>query len=118
MSVDTKLAAQAVVKFHEMLDAEEYDAIYDGSAEDLKQASSKEKFVALLKGVHRKLGNTRASDQQSWNVNYQTTGSFVSMGYRTFYTEDNADERFVYRMLGEQALLAGYHIESDAFITK
>lgn len=118
MSADTKLAQAAVVTFHEMLDAGQFEAIYDGAAADLKGVATKEKFVELLQAVHKKLGNTRASDMKGWNTNYSTSGSFVTLTYQTFYTDDEAKEQFVYRLLGDKALLAGYHVESNAFITK
>ena len=118
MSADSKLAEQAVVQFHEMLDAEQFDAIYEQSSDELKKSATKEKLVALLQGIHKKLGATRASDLQGWKVNYQTSGSFVTLTYSTFYVEDKAQEQFVYRLLGEKALLVSYHIESDVLITK
>ena len=118
MSADSKLAEQAVVQFHEMLDAEQFDAIYDTAAEDLKKVSTKEKFVAILQGVHKKLGMTKASDKQGWNFNYNTSGSYVTLSYATFYTEDKAEEQFAFRLEGDKALLAGYHVQSDAFVTK
>ena len=37
-SADKKYAEQAVMDFHEMLDASQFDAIYSGSAQDLKDA--------------------------------------------------------------------------------
>ena len=118
MSADSKLAEQAVVRFHEMLDAEQFDAIYDQSSDGMKSSVTKERLVSLLQAVHKKLGVTRASDLQGWNVNYQTSGSFVTLTYATTYAQDKAEEKFVYRLEGEKALLAGYHIESDALITK
>jgi len=118
MSGDTKIAQAAVVKFHEMLDGEQFDAIYESAAQDLKNVTTKEKFVALLQAVHKKLGNTRASDVKGWNVNYNTSGSFATLTYQTFYTDGEANEQFTFRLLDDKALLAGYHVESDVFVTK
>jgi hypothetical protein len=118
MSADTKIAQDAVVTFHEMLDAGQFEAIYDASATELKNIAPKEKFVALLQAVHKKLGNTRASDMKGWNVNYNTSGSYATLTYQTFYTDDQANEQFVFRLLDKKALLAGYHVESQALITK
>jgi hypothetical protein len=118
MSADTKVAEVAVSRFHSMLDAAQFEAIYTESSDDLKQATTQAKLVAFLEAVHRKLGPTRASKAQSWNVNYHTTGIFVTLTYLTTYQEGEAHEQFIYRLQGSDAKLAGYHINSEALILK
>jgi hypothetical protein len=118
MSVDTELAEQAVPKFHEMLDAGQFEAIYATAAGDLRNAAKREDFVALLDAVHRKLGTTKSSEQKGWKVKYHTSGTFVTLNYSTVYEEGEATERFVYRLQDGKAVLAGYHISSTAFVTK
>ena len=118
MSADAKVAEAAVDKFHTMLDAGEFEAIYVGSSEDLKNVSTRDRFVALLEAVHRKLGNSKSSKEQSWNVNYHTSGIFVTLVYVTSYAEGDASEQFVYRLQGSRAQLAGYHINSEALVLK
>lgn len=116
MSADAERAEQAVTGFHQMLDAAEFETIYDASADDLKKATTREKFIAFLAAVHRKLGGTRSAKQQGWNVNYHTSGTFVTLTYATSYERGEAVEQFVYRVRAEHALLAGYHINSEALI--
>lgn len=118
MSADSALAEQAVPKFHEELDAGSFDAIYNGSADELKKATTQQDFVALLDAIHRKLGNTKASDKMGWRVNYQTSGSYVTLDYKTWFDGGNAQEEFVFRMNDKAALLVGYHINSTALILK
>jgi hypothetical protein len=116
MSADTKVAEDAVPKFHEMLDAGQFDAIYDGASDEFKRAATKQDFVALLAAVHRKLGASRSSSEKGWNVNYHTSGSFVTLNYATTYAQGEAHEQFVYRLESGQALLVGYNINSNALI--
>ena len=118
MSADTAIAEQAVPRFHEQLDAARFDSIYDASGDELKKASTEKDFVALLEAVHRKLGNTKSSEKTGWNVNYQTSGSFVTLGYKTSFDGGDAQEQFVYRLQDKAALLVGYHINSTALILK
>ncbi len=118
MSVDTALAEQAVPRFHEELDAGQFDAIYEASADELKQATTQREFVAFLDAVHRKLGNTKASDKTGWNVNYQTSGSFVTLAYKTTFDGGSAQEQFVFRLQDKAAILVGYHVNSTALILK
>lgn len=118
MSADTELAEKAVPRFHASLSAEQYESIYSEASEDLRRATTRESFVELLGGVRKKLGVVRSSAMQSWNVQYHTSGTFVTLNYATVYAEGEAIERFVYRLKGEQALLAGYHINSNALVMK
>lgn len=118
MSADTAVAERAVPKFHDQLDAGRFDAIYADSADELKKATTQQDFVAFLDAVHRKLGNTKASNKTGWNVNYQTSGSFVTLGYKTTFDGGSAQEQFVFRLQDETAALVGYHINSTALILK
>jgi len=118
MSADTATAEQAVPKFHEQLDAGQFDEIYAQAGDELKKASTQQDFVALLEAIHRKLGNTKSADKTGWNVNYQTSGSFVTLGYKTVFDGGDAQEQFVFRLQDKTALLVGYHINSTALILK
>jgi opacity protein-like surface antigen len=115
---DMAAAEQEVPKFHGDLDQGRFVEIYAGSADDLKKVTTQEDFVALLEAVHRKLGDTKSSSKQNWNVNFHTSGTFVTLTYKTVYAEGEAAEQFVYRIEGQSALLVGYHINSNALIIK
>jgi hypothetical protein len=115
---DTVSAERAVVKFHELLDASRFTEIFEQSSDDLKQASPQSDFVALLETVHRKLGNTKSAVDQAWNVNYHTSGTFITLTYKTVYSQGEAAEQFLFRMRGDSAALAGYHISANALVVK
>jgi opacity protein-like surface antigen len=117
-SADTAAAEAGVPRFHQLLDAGKFAEIYEQSSEDLKKTATQQDFVALLEAVHRKLGNTKSSDKQGWNINYHTSGTFVTLTYKTVYAEGEAAEQFVFRMQGKVAALVGYHINSTALILK
>ena len=118
MSTDTKVAERAVDTFHEMLNAGQSDAIYSASGDELKKAAKREELVALLDAIHRKLGVTKSWTKKGWNVNYHTSGTFVTLNYSTIFDGGDAAEQFVYRLKDGKALLAGYHINSTALIVK
>jgi hypothetical protein len=118
MSADKTVAEQAVTSFHTKLDSGQFDVIYAGSSDDLKNVTTQGKLVALLEAVHKKLGATKSSKEQSWNVNFHTSGTFITLIYATTYEAGDANEQFVYRLQGSNALLAGYHINADALILK
>ena len=118
MSADTKVAERAVDTFHEMLNEGQFDAIYATASDELKKAAKREDFVALLDAVHRKLRTTKSWTKKGWTVNYHTSGTFVTLNYSTIYDGGDAAEQFVYRLQDGKALLAGYHINSNALVLK
>jgi hypothetical protein len=117
-SADISSAERAVMKFHALLDAGRFTEIFEQSSDDLKKASPQSEFVALLEAVHRKLGDTKSAVDQAWNVNHHTSGTFITLTYKTVYSEGEADEQFVFRMQGDSAALVRYHINANALIVK
>jgi len=117
-SADTKQAEVAVEQFHDLLDSGQSSAIYESAGDDLKRVSPEQQFVPLLDAVHRKLGQTKTATRSGWNVNYSTSGNFITLNYQTVYSEGQASEQFVYRMMGSKPILVGYHVTSNALILK
>lgn len=117
MSADTALAEKQVPQFHALLDEARTAEIYARASEDLKNAATEADFVALLDAVRRKLGRVQTTENHIWNVNYDTSGTFAPLVYKTHYSGGEAAETFVYRITNDTALLAGYHINSNALIT-
>jgi hypothetical protein len=116
MSADTNVAERAIPNFHYMLDAGQFDAIYDASSDHLRQASRRKDFDNFLKAVHGKLGNTKASSQRSFFVNYGTNGTFVTITHNTQFDCGDGIEQFVYVLSDGKASLVGYQINSNALI--
>src|ERR1051325_2206086 len=98
VSGSTTAAEAAGPRFHRMLDEGGLAEIYAASSEELKGATTQQDFVSLLDAVHRKLGKTKSSTKQGWNINYHTSGTFVTLAYKTSYEQGEADEQFIFRM--------------------
>jgi hypothetical protein len=111
-------AEAAVTQFHVQLNDGNFDPIYTDSDSAMKNASSREKFVAFLEAVHRKLGSVKSANRKTFFMNYGTSGKFLRLTYATQYDADNATEEFVFRVNGNDVTLVGYHINSEALITK
>lgn len=116
MSKDTSVAEAEVPHFHSSLDAGKFDEIYDAAADELKTAATKQDFVILLSAIHRKLGQVAKSEKQTWHVDYNTAGNFVTLVYNTTFTNGTGAEQFVYKLHDGQASLVGYHINSNALL--
>jgi hypothetical protein len=113
---DVPLANKAIDAFHHSLDAGEFAGIYDASAQDMKNTTTKDGFVQLLTAIHRKLGAFRNGRSTNWNDNYGSGGHLITVIYEATYDKGPAHEEFVYRIDGERASLAGYHVNSNALI--
>ena len=106
----------AVAGFHNALNAGRFDPIYDGAAQDLKAAATRDKLNGLLTAVHRKLGAFKSGSRVGWNDNVTTGGHYVTVNYAANYERGHANEEFVFRISDGKAALAGYHVNSDALI--
>jgi hypothetical protein len=118
MSKDAELAEAQVPSFHEQLNLSKFNEIYSSSSQDLKKATSQQDFVDLLEAVNRKLGKVKTSSKGAWNTNYGTSGTYVTVTYKSVFDNGPADEQFVYRLDHGAATLAGYHINSMALVTR
>jgi hypothetical protein len=115
-SADLSASDGAITSFHRSLDAGNFDAIYDGSATDLKSVASRDKLAALLSAVHRKLGAFKSGSNTGWNDNVTTSGHYLTVNYAATYEHGPAAEEFVFNIANGKTALAGYHINSDALI--
>ncbi len=112
---DEAAAEQAVTHFHQLLDAGQYESIYDASTPEMKASAPKPSFVRFLDAVHRKLGAVKQAKQVGWGVNYNTGGGTVTLNYETQFANGSGTEQFVYRTGSAPALL-GYHINSTDLV--
>jgi hypothetical protein len=114
-------AETGVANFHEMLDAERYSDIYDGTDELFKSATPGARFIEVLQGVHRKLGVVNSTTLKNWFSRDQAgtnAGSYISMTYETQFAEGPATESFNWKVVNGKVYLAGYNIQSALFITR
>lgn len=117
-SANIDAAKAGVQQFHDLLNAGQLQAVYDQSDQVLKTAATPDRLIGILSAVHRKLGAAGQSTLENWNVNYTTSGQFVTLTYKTTFASGPGDENFVYKIDGNVAKLAGYHINADALILK
>ena len=114
---DIASAEQELPRFRELMAAAEFSKIFEESSPELKQAISEQDFVKFLESVHRKLGTVRGSERSGWRVNVGTSGTFVSLGYKTGFEHGDGTEQFIFRVSDGKAALAGYRIDSMALVT-
>jgi hypothetical protein len=109
---DVDTATAAVAQFRELMAAQKFDQIYAEGADELKKSTTEQSLTRLLDAVDRKLGAFKSAQSNGWSVNYNTSGTSVTMKYKTQFEKGTGVETFVYRISGGKALLAGYQINS------
>jgi hypothetical protein len=115
---DASAAGVAVTQFHSELNKQDYTAIYAQADQRFRKASTPDDFEALMIAIHNKLGAVVDAKQQGFFVNYNTSGTQIRLTYQTKFTAGDAQEEFVWSKTGSSYQLLGYHINSNALITK
>jgi hypothetical protein len=109
---EKKTAGRAVALLHAQINAEQYDAIYDGAHDVLKNASSKAEFSSVFKQAREITGKILEVTQHWENV---IIGAPVQVRavYNVKCENGNFEEWFNFIMStdGKNALLASYHIQ-------
>ncbi len=117
MSKDMTMAEQAVAQFHERLNNQQDDAIYDAADAAYKNAITRETNHGFLSRIRRKLGTIKTSSKTNFRLNIDTNGTFVNLAYKTECANGEADETFVWRVEGGHVTLVGYHVNSPLMLT-
>lgn len=109
---------RAVEKFHAQLNDEKFEEIYNQSASEFQKSDDKEEIIKFLQAIRRKLGTVNKATSQGWHVNTTPTGTVITMQYETEFANDKGNESFTFFMNGEDAQLAGYHINAKKLVTE
>jgi hypothetical protein len=113
VSKDVDLANTAIAHFRELMGAQKFEQIYSEAADDLRKTTPEQNLTRLLAAIDRKLGTYKSSQSNGWNMNYNASGTTVTLTLKTQFEKGTGVETFVYRISGGKALLASYRINSD-----
>src|SRR4051812_14489347 len=90
-------AAKAVLRFHQQMNAGDYEAILGDSDDAFRNDADQAK--QLFSAVHRKLGVAGNSQQTFMNVQATTGGKFATVTFNTPFSDGgDAVETFVWRI--------------------
>lgn len=107
-------ADKAVDRFHQQLNANQFEIIYTQSSPALKSATSKDDMVKLLAAVRSKLGPYKSGTRNSWRVNYGSNANTVVL-FDSTYEKGKAQETFTFENEAKAPLI-GYNINSPILI--
>ena len=111
-----KLADAAVRRFHEQLNAGDFEGIYRDADQGFKTDQGHDESIRFLEAVHRKLGLAGPETRLNLRVETNPGGTFLSTQYATAFAAGTATETFIWVKSGGMLKLNGYHIESNALI--
>jgi hypothetical protein len=112
------IGERAVSQIHNQFNAGQYHEIYAQSDEGFRKGSSEADTVAMFDAVRRKLGSVKNSNQVGWHVNATPMGTIVTLVYEVEFSEGKGTEQFVFRVVGDKALLFNYNVNSPLLITR
>jgi Protein of unknown function (DUF3887) len=113
---DIAAAERGAERFRELLSAKEFSRIYSESGEEFRKGITEPDLSKFLTAVVNKLGPVKSAEKTTWSVNFQTSGTFVTLGYKTEFEKGTGSERFIFRVKNGAAALVRYDINSPALI--
>jgi hypothetical protein len=105
-------AEPAVAEVRAMMKQHEFEKIYDTSSELFRNATPREKGVALFAAIERKLGALRSAKQITWGVNTNNGVTIATLVYASEYEQGQATETFNIEIDHGKGKLAGFNIQS------
>lgn len=111
---------QAVERFHEQLNQEQYEIIYAESDADLRNNVTETEFISQLKYAHEQLGTTSGKayvfiDDSIWRalrMAFGTKREIISHGNTPGSDFIIANERFAWAVEDDHPKLVSYHFQS------
>jgi len=111
-----KLADAAVRRFHEQLNAGDFEGIYREADQGFKTDQDHDESIRFLEAVHRKLGLAGPETRLNIRVETNPGGTFLTTQYSTTFAAGTATEMFIWVKSGGKLKLNGYHVQSNALI--
>ena len=112
----TAEADNAVVEFHALFDAEDYDKIFDTAHPDFKASQSQADTINFLRSVREKLGTIKSTNRIGWRVNSVNMKTNVVLTFETTFQNGKGVETFTYRISEGSASLLGWYVNSNALV--
>ena len=112
---DFSAVERAAAQFHDLQARGDDNAIYQAASPEFRASSQLQDLARIDNAVRNIRGcQAAARDPNNWNNNVNTSGHFITVVYNRQCADGPLVERFVFRVTGDQALLAGYNASGMA----
>ncbi len=109
-------AEQSVALFHERLNSESYEQIWELTAPAFDDGQIRDDARALFSAIHARLGPALESEEVDASFYASSEeGSTVTLVYRTTFERGAATETFVFTVDSGKPLIWNYNINSENF---
>ena len=109
-------AQEGIAAFRQLVEAQQFAKVHASGSEELRKSISEEDLAKILRGLNTKLGKARSVETNGWNVNYHTSGTFVTLGFKTEFEKGHGIEQFIFRIADGKALLVSYNVNSPVLL--
>ena len=109
-------AKAAIAMFHAAYNRADYDKILDQASGSMQSPGNVHKMIRVLGATKTKLGAFETGRLGGWRVNYTPSGKMTSATYNSYFRNGQASETFMFIEVDGAKRLAGYSINSDAFL--
>src|SRR5215471_5100839 len=82
-SKDFDLANTAIARLRSLMTEQKFDQIYAEAADELKKTTTEPNLTRLLSAIERKLGPVKTTTANGWTVNYNSSGTSVTLKFKT-----------------------------------
>jgi Protein of unknown function (DUF3887) len=111
-----KIGGAATEKFHRDWSNSDWDAIVHYCDPAMFENTPEPKLRKFFTAVHDKLGNEQSATEGGWRTNATTNGTFYMVSVNTHFDKGTGTETFTWKIIGDEAKLVGWHINSNALL--
>lgn len=108
-----RIAGEAVDHFHDQLNRQDYDGIYEEASDEFRTFGSRADDGKFFASVHEKLGISGDKSPRGFHVNWRNGRTWIDQVYQTQFTLGSGEESFIWIVDHDRARLYGYHIRSE-----
>jgi hypothetical protein len=109
-------AEREVAAFRQLWESQQFAKIHANGSDELRKSVSEADLAKILAVIAAKLGRVKSSQKSGWNVNFHTSGTFVTLGFNTDFEKGAGTEQFVYHVSDGKAKLVSYNVNSPALL--
>jgi len=109
---DYQIASGAVERFHQQLNAGDYDRIYQGATDEFRGWGKREDLNRFFDNIREKMGTAGKPSTVGFHVNWRNGAVWVDQTLNTQFEKGKAQEYFVWKIEHDQPRLYNYRIDS------
>jgi hypothetical protein len=110
---DYRLSSAAMERFHQQLNAADYDDIYAEASDDFRKYGKHDEMIRFLAMIHEKMGNSGKTSMAGFHVNWRNGRRWVDEVSNTQFALGQGQESFVWVLEQDRLELYSYHISSS-----